>query len=89
MPQLLGLAVRKFSQTNAPGSKRDTGVKQADALTRFGENLSSHAEQTQFVVGHAVAVTPTPTHPHTHTQTWKKLRCETSVSVLISSKGGS
>lgn len=51
-----GLAVRKFSQTNAPGSKRDTGVKQADALTRFGENKSSHAEQTQFAVGHAVAV---------------------------------
>lgn len=72
-----GLAVRKFSQTNAPGSKRDTGVKQADALTRFGENLSSHAEQTQFVVGHAVAVT------HTGTQTQKKKKKKNTEKALM------
>lgn len=46
-----------FSKTNASGIKCDAGVKQADALYSFRENLSTHAEQAQCVVGHAVSIT--------------------------------
>lgn len=55
MSQLLG-SVSKFNQTNPPGSKSNPDVQHADALTHFGQNISSHAERAQFVFSHAVAV---------------------------------
>ncbi len=43
----------QFSNTNASGIKCDPGVKQTDALDSFRENLSTHAEKAQCVVGRA------------------------------------
>lgn len=43
----------QFSNTKASGIKCDPGVKQTDALNSFRENLSTHAEKAQCVVGSA------------------------------------